>query len=125
MKHETTIIEQILAGMELPHDAAPRCSDCRTAVEGADIIVCARRVYGADGWEINAVWCPEHAPETAPKTPHGVSVLASARVGMLADMVEQTHRHALIDPVVEDKRLGNGAPPELGSDGNAHTITGP
>lgn len=125
MKDAPALVEQLLDGMTFPHDDQPRCSDCWAALEGAAVIVCARRVYDAETWELNSVWCREHAPEAAPETPYGKSVLATARVGTLADVVSQTHEYALVDAVVVDTTVGNGAPPPLNSDGNAHSYRGP
>ena len=101
-----TIIRQILQGHELPHDE-PRCSQCFAALEGARVVVCARRIYGNPGWELNSVWCIEHGPESPPETPHGQTVLADARLGMLGDVLNQTHTHALLAVEIVDHALDN------------------
>jgi len=106
MTHETTV-RQILSGHELPGDT-PRCCQCGSLLEGARVVVCARSMDGADTWGVNTVWCREHAPADVPETPHGETALADARVGTLADVVEQTHVHALIDVVVTDAALREG-----------------
>ena len=103
MTHET--IRQILSGHELPGDT-PRCCQCGSLLEGARVVVCARSMDGAAGWGINTVWCREHAPTDVPETPHGETALAEARVWTLADVLNQTHTHALIDVVVTDATLG-------------------
>lgn len=103
------VIEQVLSGMELPHDGVPRCSDCFAALEGARVAVAARRIDGgANAWHICSVRCREHGRQSAPETPHGTAVLASARVGMLSDVVAQSHAYVLADVVVEDMAVGGG-----------------
>jgi len=106
MTHETTV-RQILSGHELPGDT-PRCRQCGSLLEGARVVVCARSMNGAAGWGVNTVWCREHGPGDVPETPHGETALAEARVGTLADVVKQTHTHALIDVVVADMALAEG-----------------
>jgi hypothetical protein len=101
-----SILRQLLEGMPARERAEFRCSNCWTALEGARVAVVARSVYGTDAWELNTIYCLEHAPETVPETPHGESVLATARVGMLADVLGQSHDPALLDVEIVDAALG-------------------
>jgi len=105
----SVLLEQLLSGHELPGDT-PRCRQCGGILEGARVVVCVRSMDGADTWGINTVWCREHAPTDVPETPHGETALADARVGTLADVVEQTHTHALIDVVVADMAFAEDPP---------------
>lgn len=95
-------LRQLLGGMELRYDPA-RCSDCGHKLhEGARIGVAARRIDGANEWEIAATYCINHTPHSPLETPHGVSVLAVAEVGALVDTARQSHAACLLNVEVED-----------------------
>lgn len=99
----TIALRQILTGLPLPQ-ADPCCMTCGAHLEGARIAAVAHNIDTA-GWHINSITCIEHGPRDVPETSCGESVLAHARLGMLADVVEHRHDPALLDVEIVDAAL--------------------
>lgn len=98
-------VRAILAGMTLDARTEVRCSHCGAHLEGTDVELVARKV-GPAGWHIVTVYDAGCGPDEAPETPFGPSVLATARPGLLADVLDQSHTPALLDVKIVDAALG-------------------
>ena len=106
-------LRDLLEGHALPEN--PRCSRCGHPLhEGARCAVVAREIDDGVTWEANSIYCLSHAPHTAPATPFGTSVLATADIAALVDTAAQSHRPCLLSVEIVNHALDNDTDNDIG-----------
>ena len=105
MPFSKSATEQTFTGMALPFDV-PRCPECgHRFAEGAGVLVDARRYADEGRWHIEGVHCRTHDHELVRDSANDDTALLDARLGVLADVANQTHEPALLDVRLADVEL--------------------